>query len=44
MQEFYKNDNVVKEINEMLAGTAKVVFELPNEYFPDLDSENELER
>ena len=33
MQEFFKNENTVKELKE------KVVFELPNEYFPNLEDE-----
>ena len=41
MQEYYKNENTVEEINKMLAGTAKVV---PKSYFPSLEAEAEFER
>ena len=44
MQEYYKNENTVEDINKMLAGTAKVVWELPKSYFPSLEAEAEFER
>ena len=44
MQEFYKNENTVDELNKMLAGTARVVWGLPKEYFPNLEAEEEFER
>ena len=39
MQEFFKNENTVNELNSIMAGKEKVVFEFPNEYFPNLEDE-----
>ena len=39
LREFFKNENTVNELNSIMAGKEKVVFELPNEYFPNLEDE-----
>ena len=44
MQEFFKNENTVNELNSIMAGKEKVVFELPNEYFPNLEDEEKEEK
>ncbi len=44
MLEYYQKESTIEEINKLLSETSKVVLSLPDECFPNIDMEQEIEK